>query len=42
MIRVITDSGCDLPMEVLEENQIEMVPLKVTFEDGESYLDRWR
>lgn len=40
MIRVITDSGCDLPMEVLRENQIEMVPLKVTFEDGKSYLDR--
>jgi DegV family protein with EDD domain len=41
MIRVITDSGCDLPMEVLVENQIEMVPLKVTFEDGMSYLDRF-
>ena len=40
MIRVITDSGCDLPLELLVENQIEMVPLKVTFEDGESYLDR--
>ncbi|MGI6549767.1 MAG: DegV family protein [Syntrophomonadales bacterium] len=40
MIRVITDSGCDLPVEILAENQIEMVPLKVTFEDGESYLDR--
>lgn len=40
MIRVITDSGCDLPMELLVENQIEMVPLKVTFEDGDSYLDR--
>lgn len=40
MIRVIADSGCDLPMEVLVENQIEMVPLKVTFEDGDSYLDR--
>lgn len=40
MIRVITDSGCDLPVEVLVENQIEMVPLKVTFEDGQSFLDR--
>jgi DegV family protein with EDD domain len=40
VIRVITDSGCDLPVEILAENQIEMVPLKVTFEDGESYLDR--
>ena len=24
-------------MEILEENGIEMVPLKVTFEDGESF-----
>jgi DegV family protein with EDD domain len=40
MIRVIADSGCDLPDELLAENKIEMVPLKVTFEDGESYLDR--
>ncbi len=40
MIKVITDSSCDLPMEILEENGIEMVPLKVTFEDGESFLDR--
>jgi len=40
MIKVITDSGCDLPFEVLRDNRIEMVPLKVTFEDGSSYLDR--
>ncbi|HEX3010721.1 MAG TPA: DegV family protein [Syntrophomonadaceae bacterium] len=38
--RIITDSSCDLPDEVMHKYGIEMIPLKVTFEKGETYLDR--
>lgn len=39
MIRIITDSGCDLPEQVLADHQVEVVPLTVRF--GETaYLDR--
>lgn len=37
-IRIITDSGSDLRKEVAEENDIEIVPLKVLFGD-ESFID---
>ncbi|MGE5422010.1 MAG: DegV family protein [Ignavibacteriales bacterium] len=40
MIKVITDSSCDLSAEALAEYNIEMIPLTVTFANGESFLDR--
>jgi len=40
-IKIITDTSCDLPQEVLEQYNIEMIPLKVTFANGETYLDRF-
>jgi DegV family protein with EDD domain len=40
-VRIITDTSCDLPEEVLEQYKIEMIPLKVTFANGETYLDRF-
>lgn len=40
MIKVITDSSCDLPDETLAEYNIEMIPLKVVFDNGDSFLDR--
>ncbi len=40
-IKIITDTSCDLPDEELEKNGIEMIPLKVTFENGETFLDRY-
>ena len=39
-IRIITDTSCDLPTEILNQYQIDMIPLSVTFENGETYLDR--
>lgn len=39
MIRIITDSGCDLPEQVLADHSIEVVPLTVRFGDT-AYLDR--
>lgn len=40
-LRIITDTSCDLPEEELQKYGIEMVPLKVTFDNGENYLDRF-
>jgi DegV family protein with EDD domain len=37
-IRIVTDSGCDLDAEVLEEYQIEVVPLTVLF-GTQAYTD---
>ena len=37
-IRVVTDSTCDLPAELIEEYGITVVPLYINFIDG-SYLD---
>lgn len=39
-LKIITDSSCDLPAAELEKYGIEMIPLKVTFEKGETFLDR--
>lgn len=38
-IKIFTDSSCDLPKDYIEKNNIHVVPLHVTFEDG-TYLDR--
>ncbi|MBO8159850.1 DegV family protein [Thermosyntropha sp.] len=40
-LRIITDTSCDLPDEELKKYGIKMVPLKVTFANGENYLDRF-
>jgi len=40
-IKILSDTSCDLPDEILEQYQIDMIPLRVTFADGETYLDRW-
>ena len=38
-VAIVTDSTCDLPREIIEQYQIQMVPLNIHF--GESfYLDR--
>lgn len=38
-IAIITDSGCDLNKETLEQNQIHILPLRVIYNDRE-YLDK--
>ncbi|MDD4797152.1 MAG: DegV family protein, partial [Eubacteriales bacterium] len=38
-IAIITDSGCDLPDEMLREHGIPMLSLRILFRDGE-YRDR--
>ena len=38
MIRIITDSACDLPLDEAKSLGIEIIPLKVTFGNDE-YLD---
>jgi DegV family protein with EDD domain len=45
-IGVVTDSSCDLPSQLLQESQIEIVPLTVHFgtdvyRDGEFSIDRF-
>jgi len=37
-IRIVTDSACDLPVEIVEEKEITVVPLYINIGD-ESYLD---
>ena len=37
-VRIVTDSTADLPKEIREQWEIEMVPLKVHFGD-ETFLD---
>lgn len=39
-VKIITDSSSDLPSDLLKKFNIDMVPLKVSFENGETYLDR--
>lgn len=39
-VQIITDTSCDLPDKELKEYGIEMIPLKVTFSNGETFLDR--
>ena len=37
-MQIITDSSCDLPKEILEENDIIVVPLNIEI-NGENYVD---
>jgi len=39
MIRIVTDSSCDLPEEILEQHRIAVVPLTIRFGD-EDLVDR--
>ena len=39
MIALVTDSTCDLPAEMLDKYQIEIVPLTVHFEE-DTYYDK--
>jgi DegV family protein with EDD domain len=39
VIRIVTDSSCDLPDEVLESHRITVVPLTIRFGD-EEFIDR--
>ena len=34
-IRILADSACDLPKSYLEENDVELIPLKVLFKEDE-------
>lgn len=38
LVQIITDSSCDLPKEILEENNIIVVPLNIEI-DGKNYVD---
>lgn len=38
-VRIVTDSTCDLPPELVRDFGIQVVPLRVTI-NGETYLDR--
>jgi len=38
-IALVTDSCCDLPPDFLDENQIHMVPLSISF-DKQQYIDK--
>jgi DegV family protein with EDD domain len=40
-IKIVTDTSCDLPDMILQQHAIEMLPLKVTFENDQTYLDRF-
>ena len=37
-IRIVTDSACDLPDELVERHGIEVVPLNIRFGDEENAL----
>ena len=39
-IRIVTDSACDLPDDLVERHGIEIVPLNIRFGD-EEYVDRF-
>lgn len=38
MVKVVTDSSCDLPLELIESNRITFVPMNVVI-DGKSYKE---
>jgi len=39
-IQIITDTSCDLPDRQLEQFEIDIIPLKVSFDNKETFLDR--
>jgi len=38
-IKLVTDSSCDLPPEIIKEHNITVVPLAVSFETGETFVE---
>lgn len=40
-IKVITDTSCDLPDLIIKKYNVDIIPYRVSFEDGEDYLDRY-
>lgn len=38
-IAILTDSGCDVPQEIIDQYNIKVIPLKIIFSDGE-YIDK--
>ena len=40
-IKILTDTSCDLPDETLNKYNIGMIPLKVTFDHDQTFLDRF-
>ncbi|MEG3070414.1 MAG: DegV family protein [Candidatus Syntrophopropionicum ammoniitolerans] len=39
-IKIITDSSCDLPQELVDKHDIGIVSLHVTFEDNTTFTER--
>lgn len=39
--KIITDTSCDLPDSIVNKYNIDIIPLRVSFEDGEDFLDRY-
>jgi fatty acid-binding protein DegV len=37
-VKIVTDSTLDLPQEIINENNITVVPLSITI-DGQTYID---
>ncbi|NMC26895.1 MAG: DegV family protein, partial [Syntrophomonadaceae bacterium] len=40
-IKIIADTSCDLPQHYIERLDIDLVPFKVSFGSGETYLERF-
>lgn len=40
-IKIIADTSCDLPQHYVEKLGIGLVPFKVSFDDGETFLERF-
>ena len=38
IVKIVTDSTIDLPPQIIEENDLTVVPLSITI-DGETYID---
>ncbi len=39
-IALLTDSASDIPMELIKENNIKLLPFRVIYKDGKEYEDR--
>lgn len=38
MIRILSDSACDLPLAYPQAHNVEIIPLYITYDDGTTYL----
>ncbi|MFZ5643040.1 MAG: DegV family protein [Bacillota bacterium] len=39
-IKLVTDSSCDLPEDIIKDHNITVVPLSISFENGETFRER--